>query len=308
MSENKFDLIIIGGGPAGLTAGIYGGRSGLETLILEGEAAGGNVTDAPIIDNYPGLEEITGMNLAEKMKGHASKYVDIREARFVEKVELGETTKVQTNKEKYIAEGVIIATGTEYRRLGVSGEEEFAGSGVSYCATCDGFFFKDKPVLVVGGGNSAVADASHLLDLGCDVTLVHRRDELRAEKAMQDLFFEKGGEVLWSSVLEEIKGEDKVESVKIRNTKNDEKSEIKVDGVFISVGEKPKTELAKEIGLELDNHGYIEVDENQRTNLPRVYAAGDVTGDPKQIVIACAEGAKAALSAHEDIKDPYWAD
>ncbi len=308
MSEDELDLIIIGGGPAGLTAGIYGGRSGLETLILEGEAAGGNVTDAPTIDNYPALEEIKGMDLAEKMKKHASKYVEINEAKPVKKVEVEKTKRVETNKEEYTADGIIIATGTEYRKLGVPGEEEFAGSGVSYCATCDGFFFKDKSVLVIGGGNSAVADASHLLDLGCDVTLIHRRDELRAERALQDSFFEKGGEILWNTVIEEIRGGEKVESAKIRNTEDDEESEIDIDGVFISIGEKPKTELAEKIGVEIGEGGYIKVDENQRTNISGVYAAGDVTGDPKQVIVACAEGAKAALSAYEDIKNPYWAE
>lgn len=308
MVTDKLDLIIIGAGPAGLTAGIYSGRSGLETLIIDGGTAGGNAADAPTVDNYPGLEEISGRDLAEKMKKHASKYVNINEAQPVKSLEIGETKKIETREEEYEAEGVIIATGTEYRKLGVTGEEKFDGKGVSYCATCDGFFFKDKPVLVVGGGNSAVADATHLLDLGCEVTLIHRRKELRAEKAMQNSFFDKGGEVIWNSVLEEIKGNEKVESVKIKNVEDDEESEIEVEGVFISIGEKPKSELAREIGIELDDGDHIKTGRDQRTNLSKIYAAGDVTGDPKQIVVACAEGAKAAISAHEDIKNPYWAD
>ncbi|KXB05724.1 thioredoxin reductase [candidate division MSBL1 archaeon SCGC-AAA382A13] len=306
MANQDFDVIIVGAGPAGLTSGIYAARSGLETLILEKEATGGNMSDAPGIDNYPAVEEVTGMELAEKMEEHASKYVDIREIEPVEKIETGDTMRIETSENEYKSDAIILATGTEYRKLGVPGEKEFSGSGVSYCATCDGFFYKDKHVLVVGGGNAAVADASHLLDIGCDVTLVHRRDELRAEKALQESFFDKGGEIIWNSVLEEIKGEDSVESVKLRNVEEDSESELEVDGVFVSIGEVPKTDIAKSIGVELNDSGYIGTDDDQRTNIERVYAAGDVTGDPKQVIIACAEGAKAAITAYKELKNPYW--
>lgn len=305
---NEFELTIIGAGPAGLSAGIYAARSGLSSVILEGEVAGGTMSEAPEIDNYPGVEEIVGMELAEKMEQHASKYVDIQEVEPVEEIKKGEMFEIRASDESYESDGIVIATGTEYRKLGVPGEKEFAGNGVSYCATCDGFFYKDKSVLVVGGGNAAIADAVHLLDLGCDVKVVHRRDELRAEKAQQESFFEKGGEVIWNTVLEEIKGEEKVKTAKLRNVENNSEKEIEIDGIFISIGEKPKTGLANEIGVELDENGYIKTDKMQRTNLPQVYAAGDVTGDPKQIIIACAEGAKAALSAYEDIKNPYWSE
>lgn len=306
--EKKVDLVVIGAGPAGLSSSIYAARSGLETTVLESEAVGGNMADAPEIDNYPGLEEITGMELTEKMKEHASKYVDIQEVNPVKKIEPGEVMRVESKKNSYECDAIVIATGTEYRKLGVPGEKEFAGKGVSYCATCDGFFYRDKSVLIVGGGNTALSDASHLLDLGCEVTVVHRRDELRAEQSLQKSFFEKGGEVIWNSVLEEIMGEDTVEKVRLRNVEDDSHREKNVDGVFVSIGEVPKTDLASELGVELDDGGYIKTDEDQRTNIPKVYAAGDVTGDPKQIVIACAEGAKAALSAYVDLKSPYWAD
>ncbi len=306
LSENEYDLIVVGGGPAGLTAGIYGERGGLETLILESEGVGGNMSDAPEVDNYPGVEDIQGMELAEKMKSHASKYADIQEIEPVKEISTEDKISVVTKKDNYVSEALILATGTEYRKLGVPGEEEFAGDGVSYCATCDGFFYKDKSVIVVGGGNGAISDASHLLDLGIEVKVVHRRDELRAEKALQESFFEKGGEVIWNSVLEEIKGDERVEKVTLKNVENDTTQELEIDGVFISIGEVPRTDLAEEIGVELDERGYIKTDEEQRTNIPRIYAAGDVTGDPKQIIVASAEGAKAALSAYENLENPYW--
>ncbi len=307
LSENEYDLIVVGGGPAGLTAGIYGERGGLDTLILEGGSVGGNMSDAPEIDNYPGVEDIQGMELAEKMKSHASKYADIQEIEPVKEISTEDKIGVVTEKENYVGKGLILATGTEYRKLGVPGEKEFAGNGVSYCATCDGFFYKDKSVIVVGGGNGAVSDASHLLDLGTDVKLVHRRDELRAEKALQESFFEKGGEVIWNSELEEVKGDERVEKVTLKNVEDDTTQELEVDGVFVAVGEVPETDLAEKIGVELDERGYIKTDEEQRTNIPRIYAAGDVTGDPKQIVVASAEGAKAAMTAYEDLENPYWA-
>ncbi len=306
--DEHFDLIIIGAGPAGLTSAIYGQRSGLETLVLEEKMAGGTVNDAPKIDNYPGLEDITGSDLSEKMKNHALKYVDILENHVVKDIEINDSFLVKSNKKEYEADAIIFATGTEYQRLDVPGEQEFSGKGVSYCATCDGFFFKDKSVLVVGGGNTALIDASYLLDLGCDVKVIHRRDELRAEKALEKSFFEKGGEVIWNSVVEEIKGDNKVESVRLRNLEEDSEQELEleVDGVFISIGAVPRSDLASEIGVEIDESSYIKTDEDQRTNIPRVYAAGDITGGHRQVITACGEGAVAALSAYKDVRDPYW--
>lgn len=304
--DKEFDVIIIGAGPAGLTAAIYSQRSGLETLVLEEKMAGGTVNDAPVIDNYPGLEEIKGGDLSDRMKEHALKYVDISENHIVEDIEKDDSFLVKSGDEEYRADAVIFATGTEYKRLDVSGEQEFSGKGVSYCATCDGFFFKGKSVLVVGGGNTALIDASYLLDLDCDVKVVHRRDELRAEKALQDSFFEGGGEVVWNSVVEEIRGDDKVKSVRLRNLEEDNEQELEVDGVFISIGAVPNSELAGEIGVELGEDDYIVTEEGQRTNVPGVYAAGDVTGGHRQVITACGEGAVAALSAYKDLKDPYW--
>ncbi len=306
MSETEYDLIVVGGGPAGMSAGIYGGRGGLETLILEGEAVGGNMSDAPEIDNYPAVENIQGMELAEKMKDHASKYADINEIEPVQEISMNDSVEVETKEGEYSAGALILATGTEYRKLGVPGEEEFSGNGVSYCATCDGFFYKDKSVIVVGGGNGALADASHLSDLGVDVKVVHRRDELRAEKALQESFLDKGGEVIWNSTVEEIRGEDRVEEVLLKNSEDGSERTLETDGVFIAIGEVPETELADKLGVELDERGFIKTDEKQRTNVPRIYAAGDITGEPKQVIVASAEGAKAAMAAYEDLENPYW--
>ncbi|KXB02779.1 thioredoxin reductase [candidate division MSBL1 archaeon SCGC-AAA261D19] len=306
MVDEEHELTIIGAGPGGLSAVIYGERSGLETIILEEKTAGGMAAEAPLVDNYPGLEEIKGVELMGRMKKHARKYTEIRELHPVRKIEKGDSIFVETDEKTYATDALIIATGTDHRKLNVPGEDSLEGKGVSYCATCDGYFFKNRSVLVVGGGNTALADATYLLNLGCDVTLIHRRNELRAEKALQEGFLEGGGRVIWNSVLEGIEGDETVQKVRLRDLKEDTESKMEVDGVFVSIGEYPRSELASDIGVELDDSGYIKTDEKQRTNIPRVYAAGDVTGGTKQIVVACAEGAIAALSAYEDVRNPYW--
>ncbi|ATZ61010.2 MAG: thioredoxin-disulfide reductase [Methanosarcinales archaeon Met12] len=303
---NAYDAIIIGAGPAGLTAGIYAVRSGLKTLILEKGMPGGKANDAPLVENYPCFESISGRELMNKMEAHASRYADIK-LENVLSMELKEKVVVAA-KEEYVADAVILATGAFHKKLGVPGEEEFAGRGVSQCVICDGFFFKKKHVLVVGGGNTAVLNAIYLKNIGCDVTLIHRRNRLRADSHLQSELFKLGIRVLWNSVVKEIRGGDFVKSVAVHNIKDDALDELNVEGVFVSVGESPNNELAKSIGVKLDGRGYIITDKNQRTNVPRVYAAGDVTGGAKQIVMACAEGATAALSAYMDLKSPYWAD
>ncbi len=304
--NNAYDAIIIGAGPASLTAGIYAVRSGLKTLILEGGMPGGQVNDTPLVENYPGFESIGGRDLMNKMVAHASRYADIKLERVLS-MELKEKIVVAA-KEDYVSDAVILATGAFHKKLDVPGEEEFAGRGVSQCVICDGFFFKKKHVLVVGGGNTAVLNAIYLKNIGCDVTLIHRRDQLRADSHSQSELFKLGIGVLWNSVVKEIKGGDFVRSVAVHNIKDDVHDELNVEGVFVSIGESPNNELAKSIGVKLDRGGYIITDKNQRTNIPRVYAAGDVTGGAKQIVMACAEGATAALSAYMDLKSPYWAE
>lgn len=302
----EYDLIVVGGGPAGLSAGIYGVRSGLKTLVIDKTMAGGLAGEAPWIENYPGIDSVKGLELVEKLKAHAAKYVDIKESEPVKDIKIGKDFLVRTEKGEYTAKAVIISTGTTHRKLGVKGEDKFFGKGVSYCATCDGFLFKGKKVAVVGGGNSAAMDAIYLDSLGCKVTLVHRRDELRAEDYLQKRLAGKVN-IRLNSVVEEITGDELVKGVRIHDMKERTKKDLGVAGVFVSVGEDPNNELAAKIGVSLDEEGYIKTDKTQRTNIPRVYAAGDVTGGVKQVVVACSEGAIAALSAFEDLRSPYWA-
>jgi thioredoxin reductase (NADPH) len=301
-----YELIVIGGGPAGLSAGIYGARSGLKTLILEKAIAGGRAGEAPLIENYPGLEAVSGMDLAEKLKVHAARYVEIKELEAVRDIEVGQNFLVKTEKGEYLGEALIIATGATHRKLGVKGEAELAGKGVSYCATCDGFLFKGRRVAVVGGGNAAAMYAIYLDNLGCDVILIHRRGELRADDYLKKKL-EGRIDILLNSVVVEITGRDFVEGIRVHDMVQDMEKELEVDGVFVAIGEVPNSELAAKIGVSLDQDGYIKTDKTQRTNISRVYAAGDVTGGVRQIVVACSEGAVAALSAFEDIKAPRWA-
>jgi thioredoxin reductase (NADPH) len=297
-----YDLIVVGAGPAGMTAGMYGVRSGLKTLVVEKGICGGLSNEAPEIENYPGFKRVGGMELAEKMKEQASEYVEIKELEAVKRIELMEKEmRVFTEKGSYLTNAVVISTGTKHRRLGVKGEEGFLGRGVSYCATCDGFFFRDKPVIVVGGGDSAVKEALYLRNIGCEVTLIHRREELRAERYLQKNLEEAGVRILWNSVVKEIKGDKAVRSVVRYDKKKEIEDELPVEGVFVSIGEEPVNELAVQMGIKMDKNGYIIVDKSQRTNLERVYAAGDITGGVRQVVVACAEGAIAATAAYNDL-------
>lgn len=302
-----YDLIVIGGGAAGLSAGIYGVRSGLKTLVLDKGPAGGLLTEAPWIENYPGMETIKGMDLIEKLKSHAKQYAEIKEFEPVEDIEVGGNFLVRTTKGEYTSEALIFATGTELRKLGVKGEAEFAGKGVSYCPICDGNIFKGKRVAVVGGGDTAAVDALFLKNLGCRVTMIHRREQLRAEEIHKKRLQGKVNLCL-NSVVEEITGDKFVKGIRIRNVKDNTEKTLDVDGIFVCIGNVPNTGLAAKIGVSLDKEGFIETDKKQRTNVGRVYAAGDVTGGVKQVVVACAEGAIAALSAFEDIRNPYWAE
>jgi thioredoxin reductase (NADPH) len=300
--ETDYDLIVVGAGPAGLTAGTFGARSGLKTLVLDKGICGGLSNEATLVDNYPGFRNIGGMELAEKMKEQTADYAEIKELEGVDRIELQEKEmQIFTEKGSYLASALVLSTGTKKRKLGVKGEDEFLGRGVSYCATCDGFFFKGKSVIVVGGGDSAARGALYLQNLGCEVKLIHRRDELRAERYLQQSLEKASVRILWNSILSEIKGDKAVSSVVRYDKANDTEEEIAVDGVFIYVGEEPANALATQLGVKLDEYGYILTDKSQRTNLERIYAAGDVTGGVRQIVVACAEGAIAATFAYEDM-------
>mgnify|MGYP000150214415 FL=1 len=296
-----YDLTVVGGGPAGLSAAIYAVRSGLNTLLLEKGLCGGLLNEIPQIENYPAFKSISGMELASKLKEHASEYAEIRELEEVLSImRKGENFVVKTEKGEYETRAVALCTGSRKRKLGVEGEEKFLGKGVSYCATCDGFFFKNKRVLVVGGGNSAVTEALFLKNIGCNVTLVHRRDTLRAEKYLQMRLL-KEIPVRWNAEVRRIEGEEHVQRVVIYDKKRQREEEVECDAVFIAIGEEPNSELASKLGVALDPDKYILTDKHQRTNVQRVYAAGDVAGGLRQVVVACAEGAVAAISAYNDL-------
>jgi thioredoxin reductase (NADPH) len=305
MNKGKnYDLIAVGAGPAGMTAGTFGARGGLKTLVLEKGICGGLSNEATEIDNYPGFRMIGGMELSDKMKEQTAEYAEINELEGVNKIEIREKEKkmvVSTGKGSYLSNAVVLCTGTKKRKLSVKGENEFLGRGVSYCATCDGFFFKDKSVIVVGGGNSAVRGALYLKNVGCEVTLIHRRDKLRAEQYLRKKLEKAGVHILWNSVVKEIKGDKAVRGVVRYDKERGIEDELAVDGVFVYVGEEPVNALAKQMGVKLDEKGYIITDKSQRTSRERVYAAGDITGGVRQIVVACAEGAIAATSASDDL-------
>jgi thioredoxin reductase (NADPH) len=301
-----YDVIILGAGPAGLSAGIYASRAGLDCVILEKGVPGGQVLTSPTIENYPGFPEIAGMKLMENMAEHAKIYVDIREGEEVLRVRGGDKFEVITTSGRYTSRALILATGSYHRKLDVAGEEGMTGKGVSYCATCDGFFYKGKEVIVVGGGNTALTDALHLSSLGCKVTIVHRRNQFRADKHLQESVIQHKIPILWDTVVDEIVEGNEVTAVRLRDLKTGKVHTKPVSGVFVAVGEVPSSQLAAELGLDMDPGGFVTVDRSFRTSVAFVYAAGDVSGGIRQIVAAVHGGAAAALSCFEDLMNPYY--
>jgi len=306
--ESVYDLVVIGGGPAGFTAAIYAGRARLKTVVLTGTLPGGQPANTDIVENYPGFPEgIAGMELAQRFQSQAE--------RFGAEVVLDTVTEVdfstrpfavRTPSTEYRGQTVIVATGAVPRRLGVPGEDKFFGRGVSTCATCDGFFYKDKKVVVVGGGDSAIAEGIFLTRFASEVIVVHRRDQLRATKVYQEQAFANPKmRFVWDSVVEEILGEQTVTGVRVRNVKTGETSVVEADGVFIYIGMEPKTDLFAG-QLELDERGYVVSDRHQRTSVPGVFVAGDVQ-DPeyRQVVIAAGTGAIAAMEVERFLSE-YW--
>lgn len=294
-----FDVIIIGSGPAGLSAAIYGQRARLNTLVIEKQPmSGGQILNTYEVDNYPGLPGLGGFELGMKLRAHA----DSMEARFVqaevsgvEKITQG--YRIITNKETFETKTVVFATGAGHRKLNVPGEEELCGMGVSYCATCDGAFFRDKVTAVVGGGDVALEDALFLARACEKVYVIHRRDEFRGAKVLQEkVLAAENIEVLWNSQVEAVVGEDQVQQIRVYNNIEGTHSEVSVDGVFIAVGILPNSELAKGI-VELDEGGYIVAGEDGRTSSPGIFAAGDVrTKQLRQVITAAADGANVITS------------
>jgi thioredoxin reductase (NADPH) len=300
------DVLVVGGGPAGLTAGIYTERSGLQTAIVERDTLGGQVALTPVVENYPGFTQVGGKTLVDIMVNHALQYVQIYQGEEVLEIIPGEPFEVKTTRRTFKAKTILLATGATHRTLGVPGEKRFSGRGVSYCATCDGPLFKGRSVLMVGGGNSAVTEALHLHNVGVAVTLVHRGETLRAQEFLSQQLENNQIPVLWRTEIKEIQGHERVESVVLVNNQTGEISEKDVDGVFMAIGYQPSVELAKKMGVELTADGYIQHDKTHRTNIPGIYCAGDVEGGYKQIVTATGQGAAAAMTIFEDIINPYW--
>ena len=296
------DVIIIGSGPAGMGAAIYGKRAGLNTLVIEGTGmSGGQVTQTYEVDNYLGMPGVNGFDMAMTFQAHVDKLGADFEMGVVSRIEKKENYfEVVTDEKSYETKTVILATGASHNKLMVPGEEELAGMGVSYCATCDGAFFRGKTTMVVGGGDVAIEDAIFLAR-GCEkVYLVHRRDELRGAKILQDnLMALPNVEIIWNSVVQEIQGEEQVEQVKILNRKTGEEKEVKVDGIFIAVGIHPNTECFVNL-VETDDKGYIIAGENCETSVPGVFVAGDTrTKELRQIITAVADGANAINSVQK---------
>jgi thioredoxin reductase (NADPH) len=297
-----YDVIIVGAGPAGLAAAVYTGRARLNTLILEKGMPGGQILLTDFVENYPGFPEgVIPFELMDKFRIHAEKFgakIETDEATEIKKE--GDLWLVVGNKGEYPARAVIVATGSNYRRLGLPGEGKFTGRGVSYCATCDGAFFKDKDIAVVGGGDNALTEALFLTKFCRSLKLIHRRDELRAVKILQERIFANDKiEVVWDSVVEEILGEEKIESLTLKNVKDNTTSTLKIDGLFISIGMDPNTEFVKGL-LDMNEWGEIKVKQNMTTSQRGIFAAGDVTDAcPEQMATAVGTGVSAALSIDE---------
>ncbi len=306
--EHVYDIIIIGGGPAGYTAALYAVRAGLDAVLLERMSAGGQMALTGDIDNYPGFEQgIDGFTLGMKMQKGAERfgaktvYAEVTGVDFSEPVK-----KVNTDKSVYYARTVVISTGANPRELGVENEREFVGRGVHYCAHCDGRFYKDKTVVVIGGGNSAAADALYLSRLAKKVYVVHRRDALKATKIYHEpLMTADNVEFIWNSTVEEFIADERISGVKVKSVTNGSLTDLACDGVFVSIGRKPATEFLKG-AVQLDENGYVIADESTKTSVCGVYAAGDVrTKVLRQVVTAVSDGAVAVHYAEEYLAQKY---
>ena len=308
--DDVFDVVILGGGPAGLTAGLYAARAGLKTLLLSGSAGQSQITFTPHVENYPGFPEgVGGYELVQKMKKQAERFglqAVAEDAKAITRKDFGGAAgwEVQA-KNAYKTLSIVFASGTSWRKMGIPGEDEFVGRGISYCATCDGPFFRNQEVAVIGGGDTAVEEALFLTRFASKVTLIHRRDRLRATAILQQraVANEKIG-FIWDSVPEAIGGGDEgVSSLTLKNLKSGEVSELKVSGVFFFIGLDPNTELLKGI-VEFDRSGYILVDRDMKTSVAGVFAGGDCTAKLlRQVVTACGDGATAAFSAQHYVQD-----
>jgi thioredoxin reductase (NADPH) len=304
--SKAYEVIIIGGGPAGLTAGLYTSRSRLRTLLIESSIFGGQITTTELIENYPGFPQgITGAELGQLMEEQARRFgLEMVNQEVLEVKLEGEKKVVRTHEADYEAEVLIVSSGTEYRRLGIPGEEEFVGKGVSFCATCDGAFFQDSRIVVVGGGDSALTEALFLTKFAKEVTIIHRRDALRATKIYQERTFANPKiKFLWNSVMQEIKGDKMVQSILVRNVKTGEVKEFETEGVFLFVGIVPRTQFLKGL-VQMDDGGYVLTNEDCETSVKGIFAAGDCRKKLlRQITTAVGDGATAASAAEKYLEE-----
>lgn len=303
--ERMYDVIIIGAGPAGMTAAVYASRANLDTLMLERGVPGGQMADTEEIENYPGFESILGQELSMKMLDHAKKFgAEYGYGNVQEIIDHGNYKEVKAGDKTFKAKAIIIATGAEYKKLGIPGEEEFTGRGVSYCAVCDGAFYREREIVVIGGGDSAVEEGMYLTRFAKKVTIIHRRDKLRAQKILQERAFKNDKiEFIWDTVVEEIHGKDgKVSHLTIKNVKTGETGEFQTDGVFVYIGTVPLSEPFKSLGI-VNEDGYIPTNENMETKIPGIFAAGDIREkDLRQVVTATGDGSIAAEMAAKYIE------
>jgi thioredoxin reductase (NADPH) len=303
--QELYDVIIVGAGPAGMTAAVYTSRANMSTLLLDRGQPGGQMNNTEDVENYPGYDHILGPDLSIKMFEHAQKFGAKYAYGNVTRVEDGDPyKKVIVGDKEYLAKAVIVATGTKYRKLGIPGEEKLSGRGVSWCAVCDGAFFKDKELVVVGGGDSAVEEAGFLTKFASKVTIVHRRDQLRAQPILQQRAFDNPKiDFIWHHTVEAILGEDKVTGVRLKNTQTGEEHDFPCDGVFIYIGMDPISDIVKDLGI-LNENGYIVTDEEMKTKVEGIFAAGDVREKTlRQIVTATGDGSIAAISAQHYVEE-----
>ena len=301
----KYEVIIIGGGPGGLTAGLYTSRAGLRTLLIERGIIGGQIVNAQQVENYPGFPDgISGFELTSLMHKQATKYGLESITSNVTGLESGQVFTVHTDDDDYEAEAIIIAAGSEYQKLGISGEERFLGRGISYCATCDGAFFRDRDVAVIGGGDTAITDALELSQYATNVYVIHRRDQLRAGHVLQQKAFAQPKlRFIWDTIVEDITGDEFVSELRLRNVKTGEVSPLPVAGVFIAVGLQPNSQCFANIAT-LDETGQIITDETMATSTPGIFAIGDIRkNSPRQVSTAVGDGATAAISAFKHLKE-----
>lgn len=295
------DVIIIGGGPAALTAALYAGRAGLDALMLEKQYEGGQIVTTNEVENYPGFLDITGSELANVMYEHARKFGGFMKYEEVIDIKVnGDVKQVITGAQTYESKTVILSMGAKPKKLGIDREDELIGKGISYCATCDGGFYRKKVVAVIGGGDTAVEDALHLSRIAEKVYIIVRKDSLRANKASQKKLMETDNiEVIWNSVVTKLKGEEILNGLEIKNTKDNVRKDLEINGAFVAIGSEPQTELVKDL-VALDKNGYIIADENCKTNVDGIFAIGDIrTKEVRQVLTAAADGAVSIYGAEK---------